>query len=905
MPENDNNIQILLLQNTGVNFENLTSSTYSAIPSQFTSVYSEAEFSTAVENKNFDIVLTGIKNAGFDIHQIIEKFKNKFHNTSVIVLSDNYNQNEAREFIKEGAADFLSINDDELIITAITRELRNHELFKNRLTKERQIAINLNELEKKVDERTIEFRALKEKLEEEIKERKRVEFALRDSEQKFKIITDTVPNIIYIADKYHNIEYLNRTYFEYTGLENSRSNMDLYASVHPNEVKLIKTSGNINKPDGPIQTKLRIKSKTGEYRWFIGRSVPLIDDDGTVIKWFGSATDIHDIYEVQEKLKISEKKFKAAQELSLDCTIFYNSIRDQNNKIIDFEIGYMNSMALDDLNLVDEDLSNKTLVGMFPGCKKEGLFDLYVEVVETGKAVDKEIPYFSDGIQGWFRLMVYKMDDGIGITYKNVTQKKLHELENEELLNSEQKARELLENTVQELWIAKEEYRIMGETVPFGVWKCSPDGTLEYISQSLLNFLDVPREEVFQKGLISFIAGEDIEDIKIKWLESVREGLPWEQEHKFISPSGEEKYILSKGLPVKDSEGRIRSWVGINLDITDITKAKLELMESYEQTSGILERISDMFFAMNENFEVVYVSKNDGGKVSFEEDEKGVWDVTPFLTNGNFRENCKKAFDDQRIAIFEGDNIDEHSNYLITVYPSTQGLTIYAKDITALKLAEAKLKTILNEKDMLLQEIHHRVKNNLQIISSLLNLQSGYIDDPKALEAFLDSQSRIRSMAIVHEQLYKSKTLSSIDFKEYMNDLLNRLFMTYRTSGTDIRLEYDIDKINLNINSSINLGLIINELVLNSLKHAFKIKKSGVIKLSVKRDDRFVQIAVIDTGDGIPANVDYKHTESFGMQLVTNLIEQMKGEINLNTEDGTTFTLTFPAQEVLLDIDVP
>lgn len=208
------------------------------------------------------------------------------------------------------------------------------------------------------------------------------------------------------------------------------------------------------------------------------------------------------------------------------------------------------------------------------------------------------------------------------------------------------------------------------------------------------------------------------------------------------------------------------------------------------------------------------------------------------------------------------------------------------------KKAEKKLKTSLEEKELLMKEIHHRVKNNLQIISSLLNLQSRYINDKEALDVFKESQNRARSMALIHEKLYSSSDLRKINFGEYIRSLTMELFSSYQMSP-GIKLDINVDNVDLDINTSVPLALIVNEIVTNSLKYAFPGEETGNISVSFDKKADELQLTVEDNGIGFPSGMDFKNTDSLGMQLVNSLTDQINGKITLEETEGTKFVVNF------------
>ncbi|MGK7920675.1 MAG: PAS domain S-box protein [Trichodesmium sp.] len=218
------------------------------------------------------------------------------------------------------------------------------------------------------------------------------------------------------------------------------------------------------------------------------------------------------------------------------------------------------------------------------------------------------------------------------------------------------------------------------------------------------------------------------------------------------------------------------------------------------------------------------------------------------------------------------------------------------RDITERKRNEEQIKASLAEKEVLLKEIHHRVKNNLQVISSLLRLQSRYIQDQRVMEMLKESQNRVRSMALVHEHLYQSKDLSKIDFTEYIRNLVSHLFQAYEVKARGVKLNVNVVSVFLNIDTVVPCGLIINELVSNSLKYAFPEESLGNISIDFNYDphneNKFI-LKVGDNGIGFPQDLDYKNSGSLGLRLVCSLVRQLKGEIELVHQAGTAFEITF------------
>jgi len=217
------------------------------------------------------------------------------------------------------------------------------------------------------------------------------------------------------------------------------------------------------------------------------------------------------------------------------------------------------------------------------------------------------------------------------------------------------------------------------------------------------------------------------------------------------------------------------------------------------------------------------------------------------------------------------------------------------REIGERQQVEEQLKTSLGEKEVLLKEIHHRVKNNLQIVCSLLDLQARYVENQQMLGMFQDSQNRVRSMALIHEKLYESADLARIDLEEYVRELAEGLFNAYGAHAAPIALDVQIQGDDLGIDEAIPCGLIITELVSNAFKHGFPKGRGGTVYVGMQtaEDDEMV-LTVRDDGVGFPEDIDFQHTESLGLRLVVNLTRQLRGRIELSRAGGTEFGIRFP-----------
>jgi PAS domain S-box-containing protein len=224
-----------------------------------------------------------------------------------------------------------------------------------------------------------------------------------------------------------------------------------------------------------------------------------------------------------------------------------------------------------------------------------------------------------------------------------------------------------------------------------------------------------------------------------------------------------------------------------------------------------------------------------------------------------------------------------------------KGLVVFGRDITDRKNVENQLTSSLKEREVLLREVHHRVKNNMQVISSLLGLHMQKSEDPEALRLLKETEARVRSMALVHEKLYDSNSLGAVPFKRYLEDLTSNLVAHHRSAHVDVQL--NLDNVSLAIGSAVPAGLIVNELVTNCLSHAFPEGTPGKIEVSLRKAGDLCTLTVADDGSGFPEDIDYRTASTLGLQLITTLTDQLHGTINLQTGEGTKWAISFQIPE--------
>lgn len=451
-----------------------------------------------------------------------------------------------------------------------------------------------------------------------------------------------------------------------------------------------------------------------------------------------------------------------------------------------------------------------------------------------------------------------------------------------------------------------EKYRLLAENVKDVIWTMDMNLQFTYMSPSVIHLRGYTVEEVMNQSLDEVLTPSSLA-VALKTFEeelqkdreqpNLSRTVTLELEHTCKDGSTVWAEVRITGL--RDAKGNVVGILGVSRDITERKKAEAEIIKFKTIFDGAAygSAISDLdgnFIYVNEAFAQMhgYTLKELTGK------------NMAFL---HTKEQTKKVKKLQEQLKTEGMYTAEevwHKRKDNTVFPTLMSGTlikdekgtplfmgITAVDIAERKKTEEKIKASLKEKEVLLQEIHHRVKNNLQIISSLLNLQSHYIKDKKYAGMLKESENRIRSMALIHEKLYQSENLAYINANEYIKTLAQTLVRSYKVPG--VILTVNVEDVPLTVDYAIPCGLIINELVSNAIQHAFPDGR-GEITITFRFVGDTIQLKVSDNGIGMPDDIDFRTTDSLGLHLVTLLAEeQLDGEITLERNGGTTFCITF------------
>ncbi|NJN45251.1 MAG: PAS domain S-box protein [Candidatus Competibacteraceae bacterium] len=380
-------------------------------------------------------------------------------------------------------------------------------------------------------------------------------------------------------------------------------------------------------------------------------------------------------------------------------------------------------------------------------------------------------------------------------------------------------------------------------------------------------------------------------------------------EHRAFLENGTQKHLHAIGRPDVDSSGHVKRIFGTVQDITERKQAEQALREREEMFRTVLETIPVRVFWKDRESTVVGCNTlfaRDAGYNTPEaflhrEQIKLCWDDEEELYRADDREvmesgTAKLNFEEPQTTP-DGRQIWLRTSKVPLRHLSGNIIGVLGtyEDITEYKRAERLVLDSLREKEVLLKEIHHRVKNNLQIISSLLDLQSDYVEDHRMQAILRDSQNRVRSMAIIHEQLYQTDDLGKIDLARYVEELTGYLLTSYSADHHGVRLQIEMPPVWLSIDTVIPCGLIINELFTNSIKYAFPNNRNGLIRIALEEtgeDGRFI-LHIADDGVGLPEDLDVKQTASLGLMIVNSLVQQLRGTLDVDRTGGTTYKIGF------------
>ncbi len=768
----------------------------------------------------------------------------------------------------------------------------------------------------------------------DITELKETGEALMESEHALSTLLDNLPGMAYRCklDNHWTMEYMSDGCVELTGYQPEEiiANRD----ISFNEIIHKDYRSGIEEILDEASTKRRfvfeyiIVDKSGKEKWVWEQSEVILDEDGQAIGLEGFITDITSRKQYEQTINTRREEYQHLIDSSPYGIVIHQEgkIKYANHKayeLLEIEIDAQDSDELLSYEeyFKDDNRVRQTIYEFLPEeyheqalARKEQLLKgeelPFVEVkLETtrGNIIDVETRS---------SLISYKGEPAIQAVFNDISAKK-------QLLQA-QAENTLLENEIEEHMRTQKQLRenqrftknILDSSLDM-IMASDNEGKITEINQSALDKFGYKFEEIVKMSPEKLYKNpKDYQTIA----EQLNSKGRYIGEVENVDKNGRVFSSILSASIIKNEEGKQIGAMGISRDISEIKDVERVLSEQSSTIKSIFESNSNMLiWIVDENLNFISFNNSffNASKLLLGETpvakESLLSMVEKHLTREDYDyfmsyfnralKGTTQQFEVKLTDIRKNDFwLELYLSPIILENGDIREIACLAHEITDKKYTEEKIKESLYEKEILLKEVHHRVKNNLQVISSILNLQSSYVNDTNTLNILRESQNRIKSMSFIHESLYQTETFSSINFSEYILNLSKNLVYTYQVNPGKLKQEYDIQEISLDLDQAIPCGLIVNELVSNALKYAFPEiegeshkKASLFIGLSEENDE--ITMVVSDNGIGLPPNFDYENTNTLGLQLVVTLVEQLDGKLTLEQENGTKYLITFTRQK--------
>ncbi|HWA05343.1 MAG TPA: PAS domain S-box protein [Ignavibacteria bacterium] len=763
-----------------------------------------------------------------------------------------------------------------------------------------------------------------------ISERRKSEKEILNNQKFIKRIADSLPSVLYIYDlKGPKISFTNYKIAELLGYdaeEVMKMGEQFFGKfIHPEDYKKLRSNFQKYyeaKDNDILIYEYRILDSKGKYRWFRSHEVVFSrNEEGGVTEILGSAFDITNRKLLEQELQkysghLEELVDKRTGELQAANRKLKQEIYERaraEGYIIDAEEKFRSLVenALVGIYILQEDnyayvnpkyeeifgYEKGEMIGMnawdvvIPAHKELVIENIRKRVVNevntiqySFKAVKKDGTIIDVEVKG--STMMYSGNLAIIGTLQDITDRLRYE---QELRNSRQKLLLHVERT------------------PLGVIEWDMNFSIVQWNHSAERIFGWKNNEVTGKNAEIIIPDEIKPHVSAIWNELVSKKGGERSTNENITKDGRRVLCEWYNTPLINENDEVIGVASLVEDVTERIKAEEQLRAQREYLRTVIDTDPNFVFAKDWDGKFTLVNKavadNYGTTVdnligrsdadfnpNIQEVEHFLNDDREVITTGN-----PKFIPEEQVTDSRTGRAKWFQTIKVPLRSSEGSMHVLgvAADITARKLAEEITWKSLKEKELLLKEIHHRVKNNLQIIVSLLKLQSKYVFDPRDLEIFNKSRSRVETMSLIHEKLYKSADISQIDMGNYLRDLVGHLLKAYNLSTARIEFDIDAENILMSIDTAIPCGLIVNELINNILKHAFPDGYNGKIQLNLHRSDENVILEVVDNGVGIPESFNMDKNDSLGMQLIDTLVKQLDGVIEVTRTNGTRFSIEF------------
>jgi PAS domain S-box-containing protein len=465
--------------------------------------------------------------------------------------------------------------------------------------------------------------------------------------------------------------------------------------------------------------------------------------------------------------------------------------------------------------------------------------------------------------------------------------------------------------------ISEAAYRTLAENLPGAVFRLDLSGenrgNMKFFNNAIEDMTGYKLDELREGspcGVAHLIMEEDMPQVRKKLMRSIEDGSEYELDYRIRHRNGEVKCFEERGVPVQETqEGALRI-DGVIFDVTERRKMEETIRQAEAAWRNTFDSISDAVSVHDRDFRIVRANKALANLCQLKPEEIiGRYCYELFHPSGKPPGHCPhvKMLEEGRSITEEVQDEKTGIPQLETASPLRNdageiiGSVHVSKDITALKMIEEDLRQSLDEREVLIREVYHRVKNNLNIISSLLRLQSRETKDEKTIALFMESQNRVNTMSMIHEKLYRSGDLTSIAMQEYLRELVVHIFRSMETHP-GVNLVMDVEDVTLGIDTVIPCALIVNELVTNALKYAFRSERNGELHVRFHSDEsgekRKYALSVRDNGVGIPEGFDLNKTRTLGAQIINSLAAQLDGTVEVvSLEPGTDFRVTLKEKQ--------
>ncbi len=761
-------------------------------------------------------------------------------------------------------------------------------------------------------------------LQKEILEREKAEKKLIENQKYTKSIINSSLDIICASDIGGKIIEFNSAAEQAFGYKEKEILKKGVVALYSNKSDYLKVSKQLKK-EGNFVGEVKNKRKNGEeFISFLSASV-LYNDEGEPNGTMGVSRDVTQLKIVEQQLIESEEKYR---DLFENATHIIQSVDMKGN------ILYVNKAWKKALGYNDKEITNKNIFTIIhPNCL-EKCKTLFSEIVKSKEGKINRVSYELKTKKG----EKISVEGNVSVKYKdgkpestrailrNVTSevwdKLLHNVYNNvaKIITEKGNPEEIYEEIRKELGkvintdVFAISYAVDKNTVAFPYYYDTNRGGRIFVENRYKK--NGINEYLITHGKPKIVYREEWDKIvkqgKYKSFgpkAAVFVGVPLKIKNKVIGVVSVQSYH-DKGL-LDEKALQILDFISGALALTVQRKQDESLI--FKQSSrlkSIIENNTHLFWTYNNNKGLTSCNKNF---INYLEDVfnkngttyKGSEEKLKCLSKQQqffWKEKYEKAFTGTPQYFISKEKNKKGEKVIKEVFlnpiyeddGNISEISGIAHDITEKTLSEQKLLKSLKEKEILLKEVHHRVKNNLQVISSILSLQASYVKEESTLNILKESRNRIKTMSFIHESLYQTNDFSKINFSEYVTSLSKNLVHSYGVLDNYVDLVLEVEDITLNLDLSIPCGLIINELVSNSLKYAFSEKeKKGQIKIKLFEKKDNINLIVQDNGKGLPKNVNYKETESLGLQLVITLVEQINGSITLENKKGAKYLIKF------------